>query len=244
ALRVLDRMERAGGVVASAVAEPAAGPSPPPLAGSMRGNLALLFSPRLIGTTLMSWLLWVSITASYYAFFTWLPSLVLSSHIGGARPFLFTAVIYCAQIPGYFSGAVMNERIGRRQTIVLYIALGALAALGFALAHSSWLLLAAGVVLSFAMNGTYAGVYAYTPEVFPTRVRATGMGLASAVGRLGAVGSPMMVGLLYPRFGLFGVFAATTAILTCGAVGVLALGVSTKGRPLEEIAALECDGPG
>lgn len=33
----------------------------------------------------------------------------------------------------------------------------------------------------------YAGVYAYTPELFPTWMRATGVGLASAVGRIGSI---------------------------------------------------------
>ena len=42
----------------------------------------------------------------------------------------------------------------------------------------------AGICLSFFMNGTYAEVYAYTAEVFPTAIRTTGAGLASAIGRI------------------------------------------------------------
>jgi len=89
------------------------------------------------------------------------------------------------------------------------------------------------------MNGTYAGVYAYTPEVYPTSIRTTGCGVASSVGRIGAICAPIMVGYLFPIFGFAGVFGVTTAALFSGAMSVLVLGVKTKGRSLEEIATSE-----
>jgi len=97
----------------------------------------------------------------------------------------------------------------------------------------------AAVALSFSMNGVNAGEYAYTPEVFPTRLRATGMGAASAFGRIGAICSPMLVGYIYPLWGFPGVFGMTTAMLAMGALAVLFLGVSTTGRTLEEITEAE-----
>jgi MFS transporter, putative metabolite:H+ symporter len=95
------------------------------------------------------------------------------------------------------------------------------------------------VLLSFFINGVNAGEYAYTPEVFPTRVRATGVGTASAIGRLGAIASPILVGYLYPIAGFAGVFGMTTGVLLVGALSVLLLGIPTKGRSLEEIEADE-----
>jgi putative MFS transporter len=97
----------------------------------------------------------------------------------------------------------------------------------------------AGILLSFFMNGTYAGVYAYTAEVFPTPIRTTGAGLASAIGRIGAIVSPILVGYLYPKFGFTGVFGVTTSVLLVGALTVVLMGVPTRGRSLEEIAASE-----
>ena len=88
------------------------------------------------------------------------------------------------------------------------------------------------------MNGTYAGVYAYTAEVFPTAVHHR-RGLASAIGRLGAIASPVLVGYLYPKFGFLGVFGTTTVTLVLGALVVLVMGVPTRGRSLEAIAAGE-----
>ena len=89
------------------------------------------------------------------------------------------------------------------------------------------------------MNGVYAGVYAYTAEIFPTRIRTTGVGLASAVGRLGAISAPILVGAIFPRFGFAGVFGVTTVVLLAGALVVVIFGVRTDGRSLEAIAAGE-----
>jgi MFS transporter, putative metabolite:H+ symporter len=91
------------------------------------------------------------------------------------------------------------------------------------------------------MNGVNAGEYAYTPEVFPTDVRATGMGVASAIGRLGAIASPILVGYILPIAGFGGVFGMTTAVLAFGALSVLLLGVPTKGLSLETIAQQELE---
>jgi MFS transporter, putative metabolite:H+ symporter len=94
-------------------------------------------------------------------------------------------------------------------------------------------------LLSFFINGVNAGEYAYTPEVFPTRVRATGVGTASAIGRIGAISSPILVGYIYPIAGFPGVFGMTTAVLLVGALSVITLGIPTKGRSLEEIESTE-----
>ena len=117
--------------------------------------------------------------------------------------------------------------------------LGGASALGLAFSSSNEQIMLAGICMSFFMNGTYAGVYAYTAEVFPTAVRTTGAGLASAIGRVGAIVSPILVGYLYPNFGFMGVFGITTIVLLLGAAVVVLMGVPTRGRSLEEIAAGE-----
>lgn len=206
---------------------------------SFFGKLALLWVPGLRRITAMSWLMWLSITFSYYAFFTWIPSLLVESGMTITRSFGYSIAIYLAQIPGYFSAAWMNEKIGRQRTIASYMILGGVSAIGLALSHSDDTVLVAGICLSFFMNGTYAGVYAYTPEIFPTAIRATGMGTASSIGRLGAIASPLLVGWLYPRFGFAGVFGTTTVVLMVGALAVIFMGIQTRNRSLEDITAEE-----
>jgi putative MFS transporter len=113
--------------------------------------------------------------------------------------------------------------------------LGGIAAITLAFSHTGLQIMAAGIFLSFFMNGAFAGVYAYTPEVFPTAVRATGTGSSSSFGRIGSVSAPILVGLVYPMLGFLGVFAMTTTVLLVGACVVFFLGIETRNRSLEDI---------
>jgi putative MFS transporter len=99
------------------------------------------------------------------------------------------------------------------------------------------MILVAAATLSFFLNGTYAGVYAYTPELFPTWMRATGVGLASAVGRIGSILAPSIIGIFSVALGFGGVFTMTTVVLTIGVLGVVIFGASTAGKSLEDINA-------
>jgi putative MFS transporter len=207
-----------------------------PAKGTLMRNYAALFARHQARITAMTWMMWLSITFSYYAFFTWIPGLLVEHGMSIVRSFGYSIAIFVAQTPGYFTAAWFNERIGRQATVATYMGLGAVSALGLAFAQTNEQILLIGICLSFFMNGTYAGVYAYTAELFPTAVRTTGAGLASAVGRIGAIVSPIAVGFIYPRAGFAGVFGMTTVILVIGALGVLLMGVATRGRSLEEIA--------
>lgn len=202
---------------------------------SIFSTLKILWTGTLARTTAMIWCLWLSITFCSYAFFTWIPGLLVQQGMTISKSFSFSILIYLAQIPGYYSAAWFNEKIGRKATIVSYLFLACGAALLLAFARENTTIVLASILLSFAMNGVNAGQYAYTPEVFPTEVRATGMGAASAFGRIGAIASPMLVGYLYPLFGFSGVFAMTTGMLLMGAMAVLLFGVQTRGRTLEDI---------
>lgn len=204
---------------------------------SAAGKLKALWSPGLAKTTLMCWLLWTTLTFCYYSFFTWIPSLLVENGMTITKSFGYSLAMYLAQIPGFFSAAYMNEKIGRQATIVAYTVLAAIAAFGLAMSENDNQIMVAGILLSFFMNGTYAGVYAYTPEVYPTNLRATGTGAASSIGRIGAIIAPILVGWLYPILGFAGVFSATTVTLLVGAAAVLFLGVPTTNKSLEEIAA-------
>ncbi|WP_321936509.1 MFS transporter [Paraburkholderia sp. J8-2] len=200
-------------------------------------NVLTLFSRRLVGTTAVSWLMWFSVAFAYYSFFSWIPSLLVKEGLTLTKSFGYSIAIYGAQIPGYFSAAWLNERIGRKGVVASYMTLGGLAAIALAFSHTGVQITVAGVCLSFFMNGAFAGVYAYTPEVFPTAVRTTGTGSSSSFGRIGSVSAPILVGLVYPAFGFFGVFAMTTTVLLAGACVVFFLGIETRNRSLEDIEA-------
>ncbi|WP_415854536.1 MFS transporter [Sinomonas sp. G460-2] len=187
--------------------------------------------------TAVLWLLWIAVTFSFYGFFTWIPSLLVGRGMPIASSFTLSLIMTIAQIPGYYSASYLNERFSRRITIAAYLAGGAVSALLLSQAPSEAMVVVWGSCLSFFMNGCYAGLYAYTPEVYGTELRATGMGTASAVGRIGGIVAPILIGVAFSSLGFAGVFAMIMVVLGGAAVVVLALGISTRGRSLEDIAA-------
>lgn len=197
--------------------------------------LRFLWSPAMARRTAVIWLIWFVITFSYYGFFSWIPTLLVQRGITVTRSFEFSLVIYLAQIPGYFSAAWLSERLDRKNTIALYLTGSAVSAFWLSQTSTPVAITVAGAVLSFFLNGTYAGVYAYTPELFPTWIRATGTGLASAFGRVGSILAPTIIGLSAASLGFAGVFGMTTAVLVVGVVCVLVFGLATTGRSLEDL---------
>jgi putative MFS transporter len=189
--------------------------------------------------TAVVWTLWFVITFSYYGFFSWIPTLLIERGITVTRSFEFSIIIYAAQIPGYFSAAWCNERLDRRRTIAIYLVGSAISAFVLSQVDTSAAIVAAGAFLSFFLNGVYAGLYAYTPEVFPTWVRATGTGLSSAFGRIGSITAPAIIGFFAAALGFGGVFTMTTVVLAVGVVVVLVFGLHTAGRGLEELTETE-----
>jgi putative MFS transporter len=204
--------------------------------GSFAKNLAALWSAPMARTTLMLWILWIAITFSYYGFFTWIPTLLVKQGMTVTRSFGYSIIIYLAQIPGYYSAAFVSEKLDRKWTIVSYMVLGGVSAWLMSNARSDAAITLAGFSLSFFMNGTYAGIYAYTPELYPTTFRTTGMGVASAFGRIGGLSAPIVIGNTFSRIGFGGVFVITTIALVAGALGVALLGIGTAGKSLEQIS--------
>jgi MFS transporter, putative metabolite:H+ symporter len=202
-------------------------------------NLSALWSPGLGKSTAMLWVLWISITFSFYGFFTWIPTLLVKQGLTITKSFGYSIIIYLAQIPGYYSAAFICEKLDRKWTIILYMLGGATFAALMARSRSEGLITLFGSFLSFFMNGTYAVIYAYTPEMYPTECRATGMGVASAVGRIGGILAPIIIGSTFARIGFGGVFTITTAVLLFGAAVVGAVGINTTGKTLEQITAEE-----
>lgn len=201
--------------------------------------LRFLWSGKMLRITATTWLIWFVITFSYYGFFSWIPTLLVDKGITVTKSFSFSLIIYIAQIPGYFSAAYFNEKLDRKYVISIYLTGSAISAFWLSRMTDPLWITTAGVFLSFFLNGTYAGVYAYTPEVFPTWLRATATGLASSFGRIGSILAPLLIGIFAVKWGFGGVFGLTTTVLGVGVVCTLLFAVKTKGRALEDITMEE-----
>lgn len=169
-----------------------------------------IFSHALRRRTLLILAVWFLVSISYYGVFTWMPPKLAGDGFGFVRGYGFLVLIALAQIPGYALAAYGVEKWGRRPTLVAFCILSAMGSILFVVGSSALLIASSLLIMSFALLGTWGALYAYTPELYPTASRATGMGAAGAMARLGGLLAPSLIGLFVTKdFGLvIGIFAA------------------------------------
>ena len=142
-----------------------------------------------------------------------------------------------AQVAVLLVCAFSIDRIGRRNWTVAAFLLGGgmLAALGIHGAQQASGVMILGT-LGYGMIGSVNAVlYLYTPEIYPTRMRAMGTGLATSWLRIASAAGPALVGFLVDVKGIASVFLMFAVISMLGALAATRM-VETSDRRLEEIA--------
>lgn len=137
-------------------------------------------------------------------------------------------------LAGYLAFPVLAERVGRRGAFA-FMLIGAAASLPatFLLTNSYTTTLLVIPLLGFFTNGIFSGFPIYLPELYPTRIRATGAGFCFNAGRILAASGPFLTGLLVAQFGSYA--RAASAVAAVYLIGIMALFFAreTKGMPLE-----------
>ena len=152
------------------------------------------------------------------------------------QSFEYVLVMILAQLPGYIAAAWLVEKLGRKWTLAGFIGLCAVSAYFFGQANTVTLIMFWGCLMSFFNLGVWGVLYTYTPEQYPTNIRAFGSGWASAIGRMGGIVAPLVVTqMMVQSNGFHHVFMMFTAVLFAVALVILVLGEETKGKTLESI---------
>ena len=99
---------------------------------------------------------------------------------------VFLVVLALVQLPGFALSAYGVERWGRKPTLIGFLLLSAVGCMFYSLGSSPFVVIGSTLLMSFSLLGTWGALYAFTPEVYPTDLRASGMGMAGAVARFGA----------------------------------------------------------
>lgn len=195
-----------------------------------------LFRGLLGRRTLLLALVWFGLSLGYYGIFSWLPSFLRAQGLDLGAVYRTTLLLALAQVPGYLLAAFLVDKVGRRATLTGFLTVSALSAYLFLGAQTPNAVLLTSAVLSFALLGAWGSLYAYTPELFPTPLRSTGMGFVSGVARLASVISPSVGALLLT--GQLSVALTVFALaLAVAAACAWAIGVETRGRALPEVTA-------
>jgi putative MFS transporter len=198
-------------------------------------NFSDLWSKEFRKQTIFTWIMWFCMVYGYYSLTLWIVGFVQGMGYPLPAAMGLALLTSFAQLPGYFFSAWLIEAWGRKPTLVAFLTLSAISALGFGTA-SSYLETAAWLAaINFSLLGAWGVVMTYSAEVYPTKVRGTGYGSASGFGRFAGIIGPTVVGLLVQNYGLFSALFATATVLLAGAVSTALMGVETRGKTLEEI---------
>jgi len=170
----------------------------------------------------------------------WIPNLVREASLGlseaaiRTRTSNATLAIHVGTLLGVFAFPWLAVRIGRKRAFALFFVLSPCTAAVALFGGSSYLrLLMLLPIATFFSIGVSAGFALYFPELFPTRLRATGSGLAYNAGRIFSAPFPWLIGAAIGAFN--GSVAA--GVLIAGFVYVLGLlalpfAPETSGVPL------------
>jgi putative MFS transporter len=217
-------------------------------------RLRLLFTGELTIRTIVLWIVWTGISFSYFSIFIWLPILragetyatgefdsngtaIFSKafDINGSTATMFFIIFW--QLPGYFSAAYVVEILGRKITLGLYLLASFVSVLAFGyVVPTQANMMATGACISWFMLGSWGALYAYTPENYPTQIRAMGSAYPGGVSRIGAtVGSYMIPILLDAEWNIKSIMWLCGGVLVFVSFILFVFGYETRGEDVESV---------
>ncbi|XP_067015132.1 synaptic vesicle 2-related protein [Anabrus simplex] len=139
-----------------------------------------------------------------------------------------------AEFPGIFATIFVIEKFGRKRTMAVQFVIFAFCVCFLFICTDNRIFL---TTMLFIARGIVAGVfqaaYVYTPEVYPTQLRAVGVGTCSAMARLGAMVTPYVAQVLMQSSLLLATLVyGLAALLAAGAC--IMLPIETKGKEMKE----------
>jgi MFS family permease len=198
-------------------------------------NFLAIFNPSLLRITLLTALLAVGAQGGYYAITTWLPTYlktVRGLSVLNTGGYLFVVIL--GSFSGYMVSAWLADRLGRKQTLVLFAVCSFLAIVAYTyLPIGNSVMLVLGFPLGFFASGVFSPIGAFFTELFPSRVRGSGQGFSYNAGRgIGAL-FPTLVGYLSNRMGLGHAISLFAVIAYLTMVFATLLLPETRGRELQ-----------
>ncbi|OLL73577.1 vannilate transporter VanK [Pseudonocardia sp. Ae168_Ps1] len=191
--RVNALLRRLDAPTVTALPDPEPGTEP----GTVAGGPRALLTPALRRTTVGLWAMFVLVMAGFYFVTSWTPTLLLEAGLSPSQGLTGGTLL---NVGGIFGTVVLGALAARwplRGVLTGYLlASGALLALLLPALSVLAVAFAVGMLVGVVVNGCVGGLYALAATSYPDRIRATGVGTAIGVGRIGAVAAPVAAGAL------------------------------------------------
>lgn len=193
-------------------------------------GICLLFSHSYVALiTLILIFSWFVNSATYYG-------LTMAASDLGGNVYVSTALNGLVEIPSGLVAMFMIDRLGRRITLCGFMLFGGVACLCIQLLPASLLTLTTLFALlgKLSISSSFAAIYIFSGEIFPTMIRNSGMGIMSVAARIGGMLAPfiLMLGDVAPnlQFTALGLLTFSSGLLNLKLP-------ETLGQPMPETIA-------
>ncbi len=194
-----------------------------------------LWKPPYLSRTVMLVIFQALQTIGFYGFANWAPTFLLKRGVSLLHSLEYTLLIALVSPLGPLLAAFTSDRLERKWTIVVLALAVAGLGIGFGNSVAPLAVVGFGALLTLANYWFSAAFHAYQAELFPTRLRATGVGFTYSWSRLSAAFTSFLIGAVLAH-GVPAVFAVLAVAMILVASVVAVMGPRTNGLVLEEIS--------
>jgi benzoate transport len=162
-----------------------------------RAGLAALLTAAHRRTTTVLWAAFFLVMSGFYVVTSWTPTLLVDAGMSTSGGITGGLLLNVGGMFGAVAFGALTIRLPIRTVVVSYLVISAvMVALFITSSRSLALLVLVGVLIGLFLNGSIGGLYALTPTAYDAGIRATAMGAAIGVGRIGAILAPIAAGAL------------------------------------------------
>lgn len=206
------------------------------------GNFMQLFSAQYIKRTLFNCIFFACIVMPYFAIYTFLPKILGIMNL--SADFTTDLLLNALLIVGAVVGIYLTHKMSRRgflisAFVILSISLAVLALLPVSAAT---LAILAFALFTLTLSAVSNLVGVFPAESFPTEIRASGIGLATAFSRLGSAVSTFLLPVAVVSIGMNNTLLCLAGILVIGTIVSIAWAPETKGKTLSQACTVRDDG--
>jgi MFS family permease len=188
--------------------------------------------------TFIAFLMSLATNLGWWSISTWVPPYIASVAAAAGQPEPRWAAIAglaynAGGMGGYILFGILADVWGRKRTTMLYfVGAFAIVPVVFLWTHELAALLVAAAALGWFSSGQYTWMPTWLPELYPTRMRATGAGFVFNAPRFIAWIGPLISGQLIAAFGGFGQAAMVTSAVYILGFAAAPFLPETNGKPL------------
>ena len=201
---------------------------------SARSAWRELFGARYRRRTAIGAIYYTALVIPYFALGTFIP--IVFGALGIRNAYAGGAVFNLFMLFGSAFGLWLIDRLSRRQYLVgaFYLSAATLCFLALAGDASPVVIVAAFAVFAFVLSAGTDLCYVYLPELFPTRLRASGVGIGTAASRLGSASGTFLLPLCLGAIGVRPSLGLCVAVLLSGGIICHLFAPETQGRSIED----------